>query len=349
MSRHLLYGTAFIALAGLAAAPVPAMAQVLADVSIEGPIQDIDPTPGSGTLGGAAINWAGTMKVMGVQVRVLTTATVHTPTNENLGLDNPALTGAVPDANKALKKLDEGNLPGRTTAGFNGGTAIITGESEGGIIYATDVFSDFAENVVVGEATGLYPDPDEPEVNRVTINKMILMKIDDPRMPGGVPINGFGFEIDPETITAGSLLAAEGYFAGTKLYYHTIEADTGSLMRTGLPEVSVLRASCRIRGRSRDELEVRGGTHDPANGTVTIQYLKPNANPQLDDSWQSVAPTAAPSVDTGVSPPQGLYRYSVSNLNLGTVCPAQVRALLNYNATTKTYLAASPHFTPDRR
>jgi hypothetical protein len=188
MSSRLLLGASILALVIGASAPSPASAQVLADVAIEGPIQDIDPTLGVGTLGGRPVAWAGTMKVMGATIRVLNGATVHTPTNGNLGLD-PG--DAAPDANKALVKLDTGNLPGPSSPGFNGGTAIVTGESEAGVIYATDVFSDFAENVVVGEATGVVQDPDAPEVDRVTINKMILVKIDDPRMPGGVPVHSF--------------------------------------------------------------------------------------------------------------------------------------------------------------
>jgi hypothetical protein len=163
-----------------------------------------------------------------------------------------------------------------------------------------------------------------------------------------VPVNGFGFQIDPRTVTPGTLLSAEGYFAGSKLYYHTIEADSGTLLNAAVPEVSVLRASCRIRGRTRDELEVRGGTHTPAATTVRIEYLKAGQNPALDTSWQPVAPLVTSVADNTVVPAQGLYRYTASNLNLGPVCPAQVRAVLpNVLAAGKP--VASEPFTPDSR
>jgi hypothetical protein len=317
----------------LAALAAPASAQ-LADVAIEGPIHSVTPftVPVIETLGTRAVNVVGEMRVMGVTIKVLDTTPIRTPTNDSL----------------TLSDLATGPLPGRGSApGFVDGTAIVTGDSQGGVIYATDVFSDFAENVIVGEATGITED--ENLVTRATINRMIVQPSTDPRMPAGPPINSFGFEINPTNILEGSLVAAEGYHANNRLYYHTLEADNGLLLNAGTPEVSVLRAQCRIRGRNRDELEVRGGTHDPANGRVTIQRFVPNVNPLLEGSWQNVAPiNLVPIIDNTVSPPQGLYRYNASNLNLGAVCPAQIRAVLRAAATTPIIATSAP-FTPDSR
>ena len=84
-------------------------------------------------------------------------------------------------------------------------------------------------------------------------------------------------------------------------------------------------------------MEVRGGTHTPANAQVRIQYWN-------GSSWVNLNPQVAPVVDNTVVPPQGLYRYVQSNLNLpGTVCPAQIRATILANTVT------SAPFTPDSR
>ncbi|MFO1048261.1 MAG: hypothetical protein U1E52_10235 [Geminicoccaceae bacterium] len=331
MSTRLLCGVSGLALA-CAAFAAPASAQ-LADVSIEGPIQSVTPfaAPVGDTIGTRAVNVVGEMRVMGVLVKVLDTTPVHTPTNEHV----------------TLGELADGPLPGRSGPGFIDGTAIVTGDSLAGVLYATDVFTDFAEHVIVGEATGIAED--DELVTRATVNKTIIQALTDPRMPAGPPINSFGFSIDPTNIAEGSLVAAEGYYANNRLYYHNLEADAGALINPSVAEVSVLRAQCRIRGRNRDELEVRGGTHTPANGRVTIQRLVPNPNPLLAGTWQNVAPiNIAPVVDTTVTPQQGLYRYNAANLNLGAVCPAQIRAIMRATANGPI-LATSDPFTPDSR
>lgn len=335
MSTRLLCGVSGLALA-CAAFAAPASAQ-LADVSIEGPIQSVTPfaAPVGDTIGTRAVNVIGEMRVMGVLVKVLDTTPVHTPTNEHV----------------SLGELGDGPLEGRSEPGFIGGTAIVTGDSLAGVLYATDVFTDFAENVIVGEATGIAEETlaNEEIVARATVNRTIIQPSTDPRMPAGPPINSFGFSIDPTNIAEGSLVAAEGYFANNRLYYHTFEADAGALVNPSIAEVSVLRAQCRIRGRNRDELEVRGGTHTPANGRVTVQRLVPNPNPLLAGTWQNVNPVnVTPVVDTTVTPQQGLYRYNATNLNLGAVCPAQVRVIMRATANGPI-IATSDPFTPDSR
>jgi hypothetical protein len=330
MSRRLLLSASAIVLGlGLAAAS-PAWAQVVVpDASIEGPLQSVTHTSGSITLDGELVTWVGEMRVMDVTVRVLEDATIHSPT-----------------ATLTLNQVDAPPaLPGRSQNGFLGGTAIVTGASAAGILYATDVFVEPAENVIVGEATGAV-DGD------VTVNNVRAVALTDPRIPAGPPINGFGFEVIPSTIPVNSLLAIEGYFAeGTPkgvLHYHTLEADGGTLVRAGTREVSILRAQCRIRGGGRDELEVRGGTHNPAATPVTIEISDPTittptpAQPEV--GWRRLTPTAAPVVDTTVTPRQGLYRFRRDNLNLpGSVCPAFVRASVANHATH------SDVFAPDAR
>lgn len=310
------------AVTAMIAAAAPALAQVvplLADVSIEGPIQGFEaPAAGETAPNGQPI--VGVIKVMGATVKVPANAPIHSPTNDHL----------------TWEQFTTGPFPGRGEPGFQGGTAIVTGDSAGGVIYATDVFSDLAENVVVGEATASVVDG---PANRATVNNIALVPLDDPRMPAGRPINGFGFEVNPAQITAGSLVSVEGYFAGDKLNYHTLEADGAVLVKPTTAEVSVLRAQCRIRGGGRDELEVRGGTKVPANAAVRIQYLN------AANAWVNVNPVVAPVVDNTVTPAQGLYRYNSSALRFpGAICPAQIRATFSTNVTV-----ASEGFAPDAR
>jgi hypothetical protein len=324
MPRRLLLGVSAIALIAGAAASSPAQAQVVVpDASIEGPIQTVDPTPGSGTLGGNPVTWVGTMEVMGVTIRVLTGASINSPTT--------ALTLADVGAPPAL--------PGRSQDGFLGGTAIVTGDTAGGILYATDVFVEPAEHVIVGEATAQQIDGD------IRVNGVRAQELTDARIDGADPINGFGFKIAPASIPVGTLLAIEGYY-GTDgiLHYHTLESDAGGLANPGVPEVSVLRAQCRIRGGGRDELEVRGGTHTPAGTAVTIEISDSTvATGPHPGQWRALTPTVTPVVDNTVSPPQGLYRFNRTNLNLpGSVCPAFVRAsILNHTVHSADFAPAS--------
>jgi hypothetical protein len=328
MSKTLLLGASAIALGIGIAAASPASAQVVVpDASLEGPIQSIDPTPGTGTLPSGPVDYSGTMQVMGITVRVLNNAIVRTDT---AAVTVAQLAAAPP-------------LAGRSQDGFVGGTAIVTGDSFGGIIYASNVFAEAAENVILGESTGIL-DGD------ITVNGVRAIASTDPRLTAGKPINGFGFEVIPASIPVNSLLSLIGYYANlpgnNNFYYHTLEADVGTLVNPNVPEVNVLRAQCRIRGGNRDELEVRGGTHTPANAAVTIQISDPSVTTGTTPGWRNLTPTAAPVVDATVTPPQGLYRFNRTNLNLpGAVCPAFVRASITVN-TVRTF---SDPLAPDAR
>jgi hypothetical protein len=316
MLRNLLLGAAAIA---LAATFTPASAQVaLPDVELEGPMTQVKVYPSPRTEAGRSV--IGEMKVLGATVKVLAGALVHTPTTSST------------DTASAVEILrgftaQSGPLPGRTQGGFIGGTGIVIGESVGGIVYASDVFSDLFEHVVVGEATGRV-DVDGSGVKKMTVNGMAIVRLTDPRMPAGRPINGFGLRIKPNSITLGTLVSAEGYFIRDQntLYYHTLEADSAQLVNTEDTQVSIMRADCRVRGGGRDEIEVRGGTVNPANATVQIRI--PDPTPNNPNRFTSIGlVTAVP--DNSVSPPQGLYRADFRNLTIpGGVCPTRVRAVI---------------------
>jgi hypothetical protein len=271
--------------------------------AIEGPITDIQ-VNGDGS---------GTITVMSVLVQVPSGTPITTPTAKGL----------------SLQDLAYGPLPGRSAAGFLGGTAIIDGTSLNGVFTASAVFSDLFENVVLGAIT----DPDgDPQT--VHLQGMLLLPSSDPRMPAGAPRNGFGFAIDVTSIAVGALTAAEGYYSedDAALYWHTLESDGGELLRPDVPEVSILRAQCRDRGAgNRDELAVSGAVHTPAAGPVRIQRRTP-AN-----GWANVA-TVIAVVDAEL-PQFGSYRLSRTNLNLPG-CPTLVRAQF-LHPTTNAVLATA--------
>lgn len=351
MFRHPLFGVSAIALAAGVTATSPAMAQVLPDITVEGPISSItvasEPLPAQLGVGSTV----GIIRVMGVDIKVRADALVHTVTNNDLGDtdNNPATASSNMDALNRLKSVP---LPGRPEAqGFLGGTAIVTGDSLNGFIYAKDVFTDMFENVVVGEATGI-----NATTGRVSVQFMDLIPINDARMPAVPPMNIYGFEIEPLTITPGTLVSAEGYFSksadGENLYYHTIEADSAGLkMVAGKypSNVSILRANCRVRGRGRDELQVRGGVHSPATGTVTIQVKVPvtTANPT---GWRTATGAKSPAVGVldpaTANPPQGEYRFDTSAENFGGACPSLVRAVYTPSANS---LASAVEQAPEIR
>jgi hypothetical protein len=275
MRSHLLLGTAAIALAVAAA---PAHAQLApGDIEIEGPMSAVEvyAEPQTDITPQGARTSIGQMKVLGVTVKVLKGALIHTPTHSNAP--------EVPEADRLTLgdfAKSAPALPGRgeDEGGFDGGTAIVVGESIGGQVYVSDVFSDMFEHVVVGEATGVQTDA--LGVRAMTINNMKIVRSTDRRMPAAPPINGFGLRIRPSSITKGTLAAAEGYYVPSQntLYYHSLEADSAELARTEVTQVGILRADCRIRGGGRDELEVRGGVAYPANATVQIRFSDPTIN-----------------------------------------------------------------------
>jgi hypothetical protein len=316
MLRNLLLGTAAVALAAFA---TPARAQLLpGDVEIEGPMSAVevyqpgDPRITDVTSQGNRTS-IGQLNVLGVTVKVLEGALIHTPTN----------TTSVTLADFAASAP---RLPGRTTGGFIGGTAIVVGESINGQVYANDVFSDLFEHVVVGEATN--PVTTATGVTRATVNGMIIRRSTDRRMPASPAINGFGLRINADAIDPGTLVAAEGYFvpAQKTLYYHTIETDGAPLANPNTTQVGILRADCRIRGGGRDEIEVRGGVVNPANATVQIQI--PNPTPANPNRFTTIGlVTATP--DPTTTPPQGLFRANFRTLTIpGGVCPTLVRAVI---------------------
>lgn len=191
--------------------------------SIEGPISAVEINP----------DGSATITVMGMEILVPPTATVTTPT-----------------ATLSLSQLgDPSPLPGRTEAGFIGGTAIILGTANAaGLVTADEVFTEPAENILIGVVTSNSPDP-------LTVNHVPVQFLTDGRMPAKPPFNELGLEVDPARIPVGGAAAVAGYFDGSSFQAFEFEA-TGAPSAIQTPVVVISGVQGRVRG---GRLEVRGG------------------------------------------------------------------------------------------
>jgi S-layer homology domain len=121
-----------------------------------------------------------------------------------------------PSATLTIAQLaDPTPLPGRSSPGFIGGTAIINGTTTGAISTADDVFVEPAENVVIGtitHATCTNADCSNLGDTLAVLNSP-LVRLTDARIPAGPPSNAFGFAIDlSQGALVGAVVSAEGYF-----------------------------------------------------------------------------------------------------------------------------------------
>lgn len=322
MPRHTLAHVSTIALTIVAAASSAALAQVAPpDLVIEGPIDDIT---------------ADTITVMGIVIKVPPGA-VSTPTKTGLSLSDLMIT----------------DMPGRSRTekrpSFIGGTAIVTGGSnmigdEG--VTATEVFTDMNENVIVGEVTSEKGQP-------LTVNGLPAVPIPASNrvMPATKPMNIFGFEIEPNSVERGSLISIEGYLGTDRtLYYHALEADTGTPKYAGANEVGITRAQCRDRAdNNKDELQIQGAVHLANMAALTtanrgaVQITFPAINPRTRAKITGTA-SATPVLDP-TTPSYGTYRINLSNANLDG-CPLKVT--VSWKGDTDTQLATTDADTEAR-
>jgi hypothetical protein len=230
---------AWFMLLGLASAQLPT-----GPAAIEGPISSIQQTGANATV-----------VVMGITIRVRPATVITTPT--------ATLTIA--------QLVDPTPLPGRTEAGFIGGTAIVEGTSNAsGVVIADTLFVEPAENVVIGVVT-------ENSAGSIKVNGMALTLLTDERIPAEPLRNDLGFEIAADAIAVGTPIAVEGYYSASSQVFQAfvVEASGIPALNPGL-QVSILRAQGRA---DRGELEIRGGVSGvPAGASVTVQIRAPRAN-----------------------------------------------------------------------
>jgi hypothetical protein len=145
----------FAAIAALVAFAPFIHAQVPVPAETEGTITGITSNP----------NGSVTLKVMDITVTVPVGTVVSTPTSDNIGLAG---------------LVDPTPFPGRSEAGFLGGTAIVLGTvGLDGIVIAESVFAEPSENVVLGIVTpSLVSDP----VGSLRVSGMLVQFLNDARI-----------------------------------------------------------------------------------------------------------------------------------------------------------------------
>ncbi|MBL8814336.1 MAG: hypothetical protein JNM43_29480 [Planctomycetaceae bacterium] len=210
-----------------------------ADAELEGPLKSVDPMTGE-------------LSVMGMRVIVDGTTKIESPSSP-LTLDQ-------------LK--DETPLPGRTAKGFEGGTATVIGtvDPATGVVTATSVHVEPAENVILGVVT-------DNAAGQLKVNKVPIEYLNDARMPLTAVQNEFGFRVKRETIPVNTPASVEGYFDGSVFRAFLVEIDGPADLETGTPQISILRAQTRDRRPGRaDEVNVRGA--------VTMSHAAAGVNTQ---------------------------------------------------------------------
>ncbi len=259
---------------------------------LEGPISALT-DDGDGT---------GSITVMGVTVDIPVGTPITTPT---ASLDITAAADAT-------------QLPGRTQAGFIGGTAIIEGSGDlAGGYRADSVFLEPAENILGAETTSL-------PGGALQVAGVSLSPTGDARIPNGPLTNVFGFEVDPTTVPQGAGVVSEGYLSNDgsgDMKYFAIEVDGGTLVNAGITEISILRAQCLEDGVNPIELRVEGAIHDFALSNVSI------ADAGSGVPFGTVTPTADVA-------PFGVYSFVLRDDASFTVCPASVTATFISATTT---------------
>jgi hypothetical protein len=302
---------------GITLAQAPAtISQGDGPFEIEGPITAV--TPGSGTI-----------LVMGITIHVPVSVAIKSPT-----------------ATVTLDQLTGAPMPGRYTdqPGFIGGTAIITGNVVGGTYEAATVFAEPAENVLRGPLSCTYP---YLRMGGFSCGDGVeLSMLTDERMPAGPIRNQFGFAVNPATLQTGTFAAVEGYHGNQDgvLYVHTMEINGNAELAQPGAQVSVQRADCRVRGGSKDEIEVRGGV---TNGTGSMLAAGAQVTLTLAQRGGTTRTLAAQVVSSLDSPGFGHYMLKATNLRYDAAagCPTVV----NVQATIDGVQVVSPAFEVSAR
>lgn len=233
--------------------------------------------------------------------------------------------------------VDVAPLPNRTQAGFIGGTAIINGNvAANGIITATDVFVEPAENVLLGVVTA-------NNAGAISINNVPIVLINDARIPAKPVQDVNGIAIIPASVPVGTAASASGYFANGVFNAFLVEADQGTPVNAA-PQVTITRALGRERtpnNRRGDEIDIRGSCttlHAPTATTQTFSVYR------IDGTVQTLLGTGTGIVDPLIP---GVATFSfrtttapTSNAILG-VCPTTVK-VVNTSAGANNASATSP-------
>lgn len=254
-----------------------ANAQVL--VEIEGPVSGYVADGGN----------AGTITVMNNKIAVTSDTAFVTPTQSRDVLFAEGQRNSLGNRYNVTNWMRGDRFLGQRPRGLIGATVIITGEVDPvtGIITAQEVFSDIAENVVLGavsanRCTNAACDNPGDYIRGNGALGPVFVPNKDPRLPANPIVDAGLFEMNLNGVdlTAGPVpttFGGEGYFSQDPVHptdsanpteeaivywafeFGDIRPDL--LLRPNSREVSVLRVRCEVG----DRLEVRGWVHQPVN------------------------------------------------------------------------------------
>lgn len=192
---------------------------MIPDANVEGPIVQLP------SLNGNQL----TLMVAGVTVVADLNTIIRTPTRR-LNLAEVA---------------DPTPFPGRTDPGFVNGIALADGsyDTTNGVLRADRLFLEPGEHVLVGPIAN-------PTAAGAIVNGVNAEITNDPRIPADLIIlNEFGFPIQPSSIPADSITAAEGYYDGNMLRAFAITVDAPDAILTInpiiQPQITHARTGCR--------------------------------------------------------------------------------------------------------
>lgn len=267
--------TILAAASAVALTGVFAMANAQVVVELEGP------------LGSYVANDAnsGTMTVMNTKVNVTAETDFVTPTKTRNELWASNARNSAGARYNVTNWVRGDSYYGRNPKGVIGATVIVTGvvDPGTGVVTAQEVFTDVAENVILGlvsetNCTNARCDNPGDFIRGNGPTGPVFIPNKDPRLPANPIVDAGLFELNLQGADLnGAFFAGEGYFSQTPVHPNNVETPTEQgvvywdfelgdiradlLLRKNQREISVLRIRCDVG----DRLEIRGWVHQPVN------------------------------------------------------------------------------------
>lgn len=254
---------------------VCAVAQAQVVVELEGPLANYVAIDAN----------SGTMTVMNTKVAVTAETAFVTPTQTRDVLWASNARNSAGARYNVTNWMRGDSYLGRNPRGVIGATVIVTGvlDPATGIVAAEEVFTDVAENVILGvvsetNCTNERCDNPGDFIRGNGATGPVFIPNKDPRLPAHPIVDAGLFELNLQGANLnGAFFAGEGYFSQNAIHPTSATTPTEQavvywafelgdirpdlLKKKSLREISVLRIRCTAGGR----LEVRGWVHQPVN------------------------------------------------------------------------------------
>ncbi|MFN7055086.1 hypothetical protein [Hyphomonas sp.] len=297
---------------------LPASAQ-LVPLEIEGPM----------TASAATTPESGTITAMGQVIFYDENTVFATPTSDKTQTRRTNANGVLTNRPlTATQWLRGENFEGRNRPGFLNGTVIVTGywdpalNGGAGGVYAEEIFSDIAENVILGVITAnqcTNPTCTGPDDFIQGNGTTPFVENKDQRLPAEPILDGGLFELNLTGANlVGTTFGGEGYYSDAPVHPRSAPAERALvywdfqlgdfrpdlLLRPNQPEISVLRIRCNVG----DRLEVRGWVHQPINSNLSPAVGTIRATMSFPDRPDVVVTNGTPTLAEATVPRYGIYR-----------------------------------------